>query len=112
MDWEKELYFKDEHPLEHLTEGYSNTSIFRTMAVIGDSLASGEFEVHHADSTTEVFDMFDYSWGQFLARKNGIKVYNFRAEECLQRNMSQALPIKKTSGTRRKRVMHMLSHLV
>ena len=37
MDWEKELYFKDEHPLEHLTEGYSNTSIFRTMAVIGDS---------------------------------------------------------------------------
>ena len=77
MDWEKELYFKDERPLEYLVEGYSNTSIFRTMAVIGDSRASGEFEVHHPGSAPEGFDMFDYSWGQFIARKNGIKVYNF-----------------------------------
>ena len=68
MDWEKELYFKDEHTLEQLTEGYSNTSIFRTMAVIGDSLASGEFEIHRPGSAPEVFDMFDYSRGQFIAR--------------------------------------------
>ncbi|MBR1970734.1 MAG: hypothetical protein IKA17_10330 [Clostridia bacterium] len=44
MDWEKELFKQDEKPLDSLVDGYSNTSIFRTMAFIGDSLSSGEFE--------------------------------------------------------------------
>ena len=77
MDWNKEFYFAEEHPLDRLVDGYSNISIFRKMAVIGDSLASGEFEVHHPNSSPEFFDVFDYSWGQFIARKNGIHVYNF-----------------------------------
>lgn len=32
MDWSKELFFnKDEKPLDRLVDGYSNTSIFRTV---------------------------------------------------------------------------------
>lgn len=67
----------NEKPLEHLVGGYSNTAIFRTMAFVGDSLSSGEFELVDADGTHRYYDMFEYSWGQFLARKNGLKGYNF-----------------------------------
>ena len=38
-----------EKPLENMVSGYSNTSIFRTIAFIGDSLSSGEFETRNAD---------------------------------------------------------------
>lgn len=67
----------DEKPLQNLVEGYSFTSIFRTIAFIGDSLSSGEFEVRHSDGSSTYHDMYEYSWGQFIARKNGIKAYNF-----------------------------------
>lgn len=66
-----------EHPLEHMVSGYSRTSIFRTMAFIGDSLSSGEFETLDTQGNRTYHDLFEYSWGQFLARKNGIKGYNF-----------------------------------
>ena len=66
-----------EKPLERLVGGYSNTAIFRTMAFIGDSLSSGEFEAEDADGTHHYHDLYEYSWGQFLARKNGLKAYNF-----------------------------------
>ena len=44
MDWNKELYDENEKPLDRLVDGYSYTSVFRTIAFIGDSLSSGEFE--------------------------------------------------------------------
>ncbi|MBO5285847.1 MAG: SGNH/GDSL hydrolase family protein [Clostridia bacterium] len=77
MDWNKYFYDETEKPLDHLVTGYSRTSIFRTMAFIGDSLSSGEFETRDKDGKTGYHDMFEYSWGQFIARKNGIKAYNF-----------------------------------
>ena len=77
MDWEKELYLEDEKPLDRLVEGYSNTSIFRTIAFIGDSLSSGEFETRDNDGKKHYYDMYEYSWGQYIARKNGLKAYNF-----------------------------------
>ena len=50
MNWEKELFIsKDEKPLDRLVDGYSNTSIFRTIGFIGDSLSSGEFESRDAE---------------------------------------------------------------
>lgn len=67
----------DEKPLDNLVEGYSNISIFRTMAFIGDSLSSGEFEMVDANGNRGYYDMFEYSWGQFIARKNGLTAYNF-----------------------------------
>lgn len=77
MDYNKMLYDKAEKPLDRIVEGYSHTSIFRTMGFIGDSLSSGEFETRDAEGTRGYHDMYEYSWGQFIARKNGIKAYNF-----------------------------------
>ena len=74
----KEIYAPiNEKPLDNIVEGYSNTSIFRTIAFIGDSLSSGEFESRDEAGNPGYHDMYEYSWGQFIARKNGIKAYNF-----------------------------------
>lgn len=67
----------NEKPLENLVGGYSNTAVFRTMAFIGDSLSSGEFETVAADGTKSYHDFYEYSWGQYIARKNGLTAYNF-----------------------------------
>ena len=67
----------NEKPLENLVGAYSYTSIFRTMAFIGDSLSSGEFETEDMYGNRGYHDMYDYSWGQYIARKNGLKAYNF-----------------------------------
>ena len=77
MDWEKELYPVDEKPLDRLVEGYSNTAIFRTIGFIGDSLSSGEFETLDAEGNRHYHDLYEYSWGQYIARKNGLTAYNF-----------------------------------
>lgn len=66
-----------EKPLEKLVDGYSNTSIFRTIAFVGDSLSSGEFQTVDADGKNGYYDLYWYSWGQYLARKNGLVAYNF-----------------------------------
>ena len=78
MDWNKELFIsEDEKPLDRLVEGYSNTAIFRSIAFIGDSLSSGEFESRGDDGSKGYHDYYEYSWGQYIARKNGLKAYNF-----------------------------------
>ena len=77
MSWYEDLYDPNEKPLDRLSRPYSYTSGFRTMAFIGDSLSSGEFQSLRADGTYGYHDMFEYSWGQYLARKNGLKAYNF-----------------------------------
>ena len=77
MDWKKELYGKGEKPLDRLVESYSYTSVFRTMAFVGDSLSSGEFQILGSDGKNRYYDMFEYSWGQYIARKNGLTAYSF-----------------------------------
>ena len=78
MDWDTVLYpQREEKPLDRLVDGYSHTSLFRTVAFIGDSLSSGEFETRDEDGTPHYYDMYPYSWGQFLARKNGLTALNF-----------------------------------
>lgn len=52
------------------------TAIFRTIGVIGDSLSSGEHTSNNFGKTA-YNDYYDYSWGQFIARKCGNLVYNF-----------------------------------
>lgn len=76
MDWEKELYDQNEKPLDRLVDGYSHTSVFRKIAFVGDSLSSGAFEVIK-DEKKCGYDFYDYSWGQYIARKNGLTAYNF-----------------------------------
>ncbi len=53
------------------------TAILRSVAVFGDSLASGEQEYTNKDGSKGFYDDYDLSWGQFMARKCGLTVKNF-----------------------------------
>ena len=77
MDWNNYLYPENEKPLDRLVEGYSRTSVFRKIAFVGDSLSSGEFETRDAAGKAHYHDLYEYSWGQYIARKNGLTAYNF-----------------------------------
>ena len=77
MNWEAKLYNENEKPLDSLVSGYSHTSIFRTIAFVGDSLSSGEFETCDENGNKAYYDFYEYSWGQHIARKNGLKAYSF-----------------------------------
>ena len=77
MEWNQYLYPEDEKPLDRLVEGYSHTAVFRTIGFIGDSLSSGEFETVDPSGKRGYHDLYEYSWGQYIARKNGLKAYNF-----------------------------------
>ncbi len=68
---------KNEKPLDNIVTDGGYCGIFRTIACIGDSLSSGEFESKQADGTNGYHDFYEYSWGQFIARSCGSKVYNF-----------------------------------
>ena len=68
----------DEKPLDSMLEHGGLTNIFRSIAVVGDSLSSGEFESCDENGGNKGYhDMFDYSWGQYIARAAGCTVYNF-----------------------------------
>ncbi len=73
------LYSNDpnEKPLDRLVNDGGFVGIFRKIAVVGDSLSSGELEARDVGSPTTYHDWFDYSWGQYLARMAGTTVYNF-----------------------------------
>ena len=67
----------NEKPLENLVTDGGFVGIMRTIACVGDSLSSGEFESMDENGVRGYHDMFDYSWGQYIARMAGCKVYNF-----------------------------------
>ena len=66
-----------EKPLDNLVTDGGFTSILREIVCVGDSLSSGEFEHIDENGTYTFHDKFDYSWGQFIARSAGVKVYNY-----------------------------------
>ncbi|MBR7098151.1 MAG: SGNH/GDSL hydrolase family protein [Clostridia bacterium] len=67
-----------EKPLDTMLSDAGFTSIFRTIGCIGDSLSSGEFESTDETGTKKGYhDYYEYSWGQYIARTAGCKVYNF-----------------------------------
>ncbi len=70
-------FCKKENPLEPLTANINLCSIFRRIGCVGDSLSSGEFELEKPDGSKEYHDMYEYSWGQFIARDTMSTVYNF-----------------------------------
>ena len=77
MNWNEYLFDENEKPLDRLVSGYSYTSVFRKIGFIGDSLSSGEFETLDEEGKKHFHDLFEYSWGQYIARKNGLTGYNF-----------------------------------
>lgn len=68
---------ENEKPLDRIVTDGGFCAIFRKIACIGDSLASGEFESTREDGTRRYHDFYDYSWGQFIGRSCGSVVYNF-----------------------------------
>lgn len=74
----KDFYYREgELPLDNLVNDGGFCGIFRKIACVGDSLSSGEFEGLSEDGTKTFHDLFDFSWGQYLARMAGVTVYNF-----------------------------------
>ena len=75
----EDLYKFDENekPLDRLAPGGGFSAIFRSIGCVGDSLSSGEFESMNEDGERGYHDMFEYSWGQFIAREIGSTVRNF-----------------------------------
>ncbi len=67
-------FFKN--PIFKITEDAGLVSIFKTIGCVGDSLSSGEHE-KKINGKTYWNDYYEYSWGQYIARKCGNKVYNF-----------------------------------
>lgn len=76
MDISK-FFDKNEKPLDNLLPDGGFCGIFRTIGVIGDSLSSGEFQVTNTEGIVAYHDFYEYSWGQYMARQIGCKVYNF-----------------------------------
>ena len=77
MDITKYYANPNENPLDNIPADGGFAGIFRTIGCIGDSLSSGEFESRDEQGNPGWHDMFEYSWGQYLARLIGSKVYNF-----------------------------------
>lgn len=77
MDITKYYGNPDEKPLDNIVDDGGFAAIFRTIGCIGDSLSSGEFETYDEEGIKGYHDFYEYSWGQFMARTLGNKVYNF-----------------------------------
>lgn len=77
MDFKDYMLKPGEKPLDRIVDDGGFTGIFRKIACVGDSLSSGEMQVLNEDGTNGYHDMFEYSWGQYIARMCGSTVYNF-----------------------------------
>ena len=77
MDLSRFLINEGEKPLDNIVSDGGYCSIFRTIACVGDSMSSGEFESLNEKGEKGYHDYFEYSWGQYLAREAGCKVLNF-----------------------------------
>lgn len=69
-------FVASDNPLDNVLNDVGYTDLFLTVGCIGDSLASGE---SYWNDTTPAGkkDFYEYSWGQFLARKTGNTYYNW-----------------------------------
>ncbi len=68
---------EDEKPLDRIVTDGGFCSIFRSIVVIGDSLANGTFESYRPDGSRRFHEFREYSWPQHIARSTGSTVYNF-----------------------------------
>ena len=77
MDITKYYLGENEKPLDVIKPDGGFFGIFRTVAVVGDSLSSGEFESLDEKGNMGWHDYYEYSWGQYMSRAAGNTVYNF-----------------------------------
>jgi lysophospholipase L1-like esterase len=76
MDIKDFMKKEGELPLDNLVTDGGLARIFRKVGCIGDSLSSGEFETFE-NGLSGYHDMYEYSWGQFMAREAGFEALNF-----------------------------------
>ena len=64
----------NEQPLDIIKETCGFAGIFKQIGVIGDSLASGEFESHDENGSIVYTDMYEYSlfWSALRGRSTTI----------------------------------------
>ena len=77
MDIRDYMAIEGEKPLDNIKPDGGFCGIFRTIGIIGDSLSSGEFEGMSNEGLRSCHDMYEYSWGQYIARAAGLTAYNF-----------------------------------
>ncbi len=77
MDINSYYISDNEKPLDKIVSDGGFCGIFRSIAFIGDSLSSGEFQTVDEDGNNHYYDLYEYSWGQYIARMTGCKAYNF-----------------------------------
>jgi len=77
MDMSGFLPADGEKPLDRIPEDGGYCGIFRTIGVIGDSLAAGEFESTDEFGGCGYNDFTEYSWGKYLGRLVGSEVRVF-----------------------------------
>ena len=77
MDITRYIKNEGEKPLDRVISDGGFCCVFRTLACVGDSLSSGELESLNEEGKKGYHDYFEYSWGQYIAREAGCKVYNF-----------------------------------
>ena len=70
-EWKQLKNYDNNYPFD---VSPASISTIQKIGVIGDSFASGEIRINE-----EWIDIFEQSWGQVIARKNGITVHNFSA---------------------------------
>ena len=63
-------------PLKKIDTSYMLLPVFHHVGCIGDSLASGESAYTDGDGQ-HFIDLYDHSWGQYLAKATGNTYYNF-----------------------------------
>ncbi len=73
---EEAVFGSNTNPLAYIRRDAGLLSLFHTVGCIGDSLASGEC-TYKESGTTRYIDLYDFSWGQCLARLTGNTYYNF-----------------------------------
>ncbi len=76
MDIKRYIKNEGELPLDNIVTDGGLARIFRKVGFIGDSLSSGEFETFE-NGETGYHDMYEYSWGQYMARAAGFEAINF-----------------------------------
>lgn len=70
IDYNNYLLKENEKPLDIIKSDGGFTSIFRTIAYIGDSLSSGEFHFKNDEGNWIYYDRFEYSWGSAYSKND------------------------------------------
>lgn len=86
--------------------------IFRTIGCIGDSLSSGEHEGTAADGSKTYHDYYEYSWGQYMARNIGAKIYDFSKGGMTAKEYCENFADANDFWNQEKSVRHIFLHLV